>query len=69
MPFELPDVSSTLVFNGLIVLLGIPALALIAGGEFLRRADTVPPTLTHIGLTAVVWRSPDCSQVWKSPMW
>jgi len=52
MPFELPDVSGTLLFNGLIVLLGIPALALIAGGEFLRRAGTEPPSVTHIGLTA-----------------
>ncbi len=52
MPFELPQVSKTLIINGLLLLLALPALALVAGDELLRRANPGAPDLTHIGLTA-----------------
>ncbi|MEM7069347.1 MAG: DUF2339 domain-containing protein [Pseudomonadota bacterium] len=52
MPLEMPHVSSTLVFNGLLLLLAVPALALIASGEILRRSQWQPHRFTHVGLTA-----------------
>lgn len=50
MPLELPDVSETLILNGLIPLVAVPAAALLLGGEILRKANAVK--LTEAGLTA-----------------
>lgn len=38
-PFEAGEIGRTPFFNGLILLLGIPALLLVAAGEWLRRHD------------------------------
>lgn len=55
MPLEYPTISSTLIFNGLIILLGIPALCLIFAGELMRftqqgEVDVPANALTAIGL-------------------
>ena len=55
MPLQYPTVSSTLIFNGLIILLGVPSLCLIYAGELLRftnQGDILLPAnaLTAIGL-------------------
>ncbi len=56
MPFEYPSVSSTLIFNGLLLLLAIPALCLICAGElmhFTQQGEVQFPAnaLTAIGLS------------------
>ncbi len=52
MPFALPQVSGTYLFNELLTLLGLPAATLLFAGEMLRRntGGIVPPALTAIGL-------------------
>ena len=58
MPFEYPNVSSTLIFNGLLILLAIPSLCLICGGEllhFTQQGEVQFPAnaLTAIGLAVL----------------
>ncbi len=55
MPGEMPKVSSTLIFNELILLLAVPSIALLAAGEVLHRspdkqASLPSPLLTAAGL-------------------
>lgn len=55
MPLQYPNISTTLIFNGLIILLGAPSLCLIFAGELLRftnQGDVEFPAnaLTAIGL-------------------
>ncbi len=52
MPLELPNVSGPILFNSLILLLAVPAAALLGGGELLHRSPDTPPSLTEIGLTS-----------------
>ena len=52
MPLEMPNISSTPIFNGLILLLGVPAATLLIGGEILRNSTPVPHALSHGLLTS-----------------
>lgn len=56
MPFEYPSVSTTLIFNGLLLLLAIPSICLICSGElmlFTQQGEIQFPAnaLTAIGLS------------------
>ena len=58
MPFEYPAVSQTLIFNGLIILLGIPAVCLLLAGELMRftmqgEVEIPSNALTAIGLAVL----------------
>lgn len=58
MPLEYPQVSSTLVFNGLLLLVFVPAVCLLVSGESMRltqQAETDFPAnaLTAIGLAVL----------------
>ncbi len=54
LPFDASIIGTTPFFNRLIVLLGVPAVALIAGGEILRRnGPSLPATLVGAGGLAV----------------
>jgi len=53
MPLEYPNVSTTLVFNGLIMLLGIPSLCLIFAGELMRFTQQGEVTIPSNALTAI----------------
>lgn len=52
MPLQYPNVSSTLIFNGLIILLGVPSLCLIFAGELLRFTNQGDVELPANALTA-----------------
>ena len=49
-PFHQSEIGTTLLLNGLILIVGLPAAALIAAGELLRRLDVREPS---VGLTAI----------------
>jgi len=53
MPLQYPNVSSTLIFNGLIILLGVPALCMIFAGELLRFTNQGNVELPANALTAI----------------
>lgn len=53
MPLQYPNVSSTLIFNGLIILLGVPSLCLIFAGELLRFTNQGDVELPANALTAI----------------
>ena len=52
MPLAMPEISTTVVLNELLTLLALPAAALIAGGEILRRHNSPTPSalVTSLGL-------------------
>ncbi len=49
-PFSQNEVGTTPILNGLILIVGLPAAALVVAGEFLRRLDIREPS---VGLTAI----------------
>jgi len=53
MPLEYPNVSTTLLFNGLIMLLGIPSLCLVFAGELMRFTQQGEATIPSNALTAI----------------
>ncbi len=53
MPFEYPSVSSTLIFNGLILLLATPSLCLIFAGELMRFTQQGEIKIPANALTAI----------------
>lgn len=53
MPLQYPNVSTTLIFNGLLILLGVPSLCLIFAGELLRFTNQGAVVLPANALTAI----------------
>ncbi len=53
MPLEYPAVSKTIIFNGLIILLGVPALCLLIAGELMRFSQQGEVEIPSNALTAI----------------
>lgn len=55
VPFHGVDIGTTPLFNSLIILVGLPSLAILAGGELLRQREAEPHAsiTTSIGLAAL----------------